>query len=385
MRIPREEDNTSEQIIGERLSVLREMGVDLAHATHYAFDPSCTAGNIENFIGVAQVPLGLAGPLRVNGEHAKGDFLVPLATSEGTLVASYSRGMKAISEAGGCRTRIHSDFFMVQYLFRIPNLDDSIAFSHWCEQHSSEIARVMEATTKHGKFHGLRIVPVAQGVIIEFEMSTGDAMGANMVVVAAHAASQWISEHSPDVDSRNCHLVDMGKKAVASRTMRGFGKNVTAEVRLDETILQKVFRTTSADWMNLYRAVQQSWSTTGSRGHQCMFANGLAALFIACGQDVGYLPEATTGYFLASESPGGGLHMTIQIPCLVVGTVGGGCSLPTQTECLQILGCEGAGKASKFAEIAAGVALAGELSVLSASTAREFVTAHEQLGRKNAV
>ena len=135
-------------------------------------------------------------------------------------------------------------------------------------------------------------------------------------------------------------------------------------------ILQEVFRSTSADWMRLYRAVQQHWSISGTQGQQCMFANGLAALFIACGQDVGYLPEATCGSLLASQLPDGGLHVTVQIPCLVIGTVGGGCTLPTQRECLQILGCDGPGKAGKFAEIAAGVALAGELSVLSSSTAR---------------
>lgn len=382
MRIPRARDNVSREIIADRLSAIEDLGVDLSHTTHYAFDPSSTTGNIENFIGVAQVPLGLAGPIRINGECAQGDFIVPLATSEGTLVASYSRGMKAISEAGGCFTRIHSDFFMVPYLFRILSLEEGVQFAEWCEGHSGEIARVMEATTRHGKFHGMRTRNVAQGVILEFEMGTGDAMGANMVVVAAHAASRWIAENAPNMEPENCHLVDMGKKAVASRAMRGFGKNVTAEVRLPQGVLQDIFHTTASDWMNLYRAVQQYWSSTGTHGHQCMFANGLAALFIACGQDVGYLPEASYGYLLPFELPDGGLHVTIQIPCLVVGTVGGGCGLPTQRECLQILGCDGAGGARKFAEIAAGVALAGELSVLGSSAASEFVGAHEALGRK---
>ena len=385
MKIPRAKDNTSEEIIAERVSLLKAVGIDLSHTTHYRFDPSCTTGNIENFIGVAQVPLGLAGPIRINGEFARGDFLVPLATSEGTLVASYSRGMKAISEAGGCGTRVHSDFFMVAYLFRLPSLDDEVRFRQWCEQHAEEIAQVMEATTRHGRFRGMNIENVPQGVIIEFEMSTADAMGANMVVVAADAASQWISENSPGVDTRDCYLVDMGKKAVASRAMRGFGKNVTADVRLSKGILHEVFHSTSADWMSLFRAVQQHWALSGTQGQQCMFANGLAALFIACGQDVGYLPEATCGSLLASELPDGGLHVTVQIPCLVIGTVGGGCKLPTQRECLQILGCDGPGKARKFAEIAAGVALAGELSVLSSSSAKEFVSAHKELGRSRPV
>jgi hydroxymethylglutaryl-CoA reductase (NADPH) len=382
MKIPRAQDNTSEEIISKRVSLLKAMGIDLPHTTHYRFDPSCTQGNIENFIGVAQVPLGLAGPIRINGEFAKGDFLVPLATSEGTLVASYSRGMKAISEAGGCSARIHSDFFMVPYIFQFKKPEEAVQFTRWCEEHSEEIARVMEGTTEHGKFHGMNLEKVPLGVLIEFEMQTGDAMGANMVVVAAHAATEWIAENAPNIDRRDCHLVDMGKKAVASRRTRGFGKNVTAEVALSEDILQDIFRTTSTDWLRLYRAVQQHWSVSGAQGQQCMFANGLAALFIACGQDVGYLPEATCGSLLASELPDGGLHVTVHVPCLIVGTVGGGCSLPTQRECLQILGCEGPRGARKFAEIAAGVALAGELSVLSSSSARDFVRAHKELGRK---
>jgi hydroxymethylglutaryl-CoA reductase (NADPH) len=385
MRIPRAKDNVSKKIIADRLSAIKVLGVDPTHTIHYAFDPSCTNGNIENFIGVAQVPLGIAGPIRINGEFAKGDFIVPLATSEGTLVASYSRGMKAISEVGGCCTHIHSDFFMVPYLFRVPDLDDGVHFAQWCEQHSGDISRVMEATTRHGKFHGIRVKHVAQGVVVEFEMHTGDAMGANMVVVAAHAASQWITENGPNIEPADCHLVDMGKKAVASRAMRGFGKNVTAEVRLTKSVIQEIFHTTAADWMSLYRAVEEYWFATGTSGHQCMFANGLAALFIACGQDVGYLPEASYGFMLASELPDGGLHVTVQIPCLVVGTVGGGCGLPTQRECLEILGCDGPGGARKLAEIAAGVALAGELSVLSSSSAKEFVGAHEKLGRKRPV
>lgn len=382
MRIPRAKDNASKKIIADRLCVIKELGVDLSHTVHYAFDPSCTAGNIENFVGVAQVPLGLAGPIRINGEYAKGDYIVPLATSEGTLVASYSRGMKAISEVGGCRTRIHSDFFMVPYLFRVCDLDEGVRFAQWCEQHSEDIARVMEATTRHGKFRGMRTKHLAQGVVVEFEMHTGDAMGANMVVVAAHAASEWITKNAPDMEPRDCHLVDMGKKAVASRAMRGFGKNVSAEVRLTKSVLKEIFHTTAADWMSLYRAVEEHWYATGTHGHQCMFANGLAGLFIACGQDLGYLPEASYGFLLASQLPGGGLRVTVQIPCLVVGTVGGGCGLPTQRECLQILGCDGPGGARKLAEIAAGVALAGELSVLSSSSAKEFVGAHEKLGRK---
>ena len=335
--------------------------------------------------GSLRSPWGSPDPFESTENLPKATLSCPLATSEGTLVASYSRGMKAISEAGGCFTRIHSDFFMVPYLFRILSLEDGIRFAEWCEGHSGEIARVMEATTRHGKFHGMRTRNVAQGVIVEFEMGTGDAMGANMVVVAAHAASRWITENAPKIEPENCHLVDMGKKAVASRAMRGFGKNVTAEVRLTKDVLEEIFHTTAADWMSLYRAVQEYWSITGTHGHQCMFANGLAALFIACGQDVGYLPEASYGYLLPFELPDGGLHVTVQIPCLVVGTVGGGCGLPTQGECLRILGCDGPGGARKFAEIAAGVALAGELSVLGSSAAKEFVGAHETLGRKRPV
>ena len=381
MKIPRAENNVSTEIIAQRVAAVNGMGVDLRHTTHYSLDPANTAGKIENFIGVAQVPIGLAGPIRINGEFAQGDFLVPLATTEGTLVASYNRGMKAISEAGGCRTQVHSDFFMVPYFFRLETLQAAAEFAQWCERHSEVIAGIMEATTRHGRFHGMRLKTVPQGVIIEFEMTTGDAMGANMVVIAADAACKWIAREAPNIDPKDYHLGDMGKKANTSRAVRGFGKNVTAEVRLPMSIMQRLFHTTAKDWMSSYRAFEQHWTTTGAQGYQCMFANGLAALYIACGQDLGYLPEETAGHLGATALPDDSLHVTVHIPCIIIGTVGGGCNLPTQKECLQMLGCFGTGNARKFAEIAASVVLAGELSVVAAFAAREFVQAHQKLSR----
>jgi len=381
MKIPRAENNVSREIISERVALFNNTGVDLPHTTHYSIDPAATTGNIENFIGVAQVPVGLAGPLLINGEHAQGEFLVPLATTEGALVASYSRGMKAITDSGGCRTHIRSDFFLWPYMFRTRTLDAAIEFAQWCEQHFQEIAREMEATTRHGRLLGMRTTILDQGVLVYFEMNTGDAMGANMVVGAGDAACKWIAKEAPGIEPNGWWGLDMGKKAVELRTMRGMGKSVIAEVVLPEPLLQKLFRAGPEDIVGWHNAMQRCWMDMCSHGRQCMFANGLAALYIACGQDVAYVPDATNGRLGVSVAPDGGLRVTADVPCLIVGTVGGGCGLPTQKECLRMLGCEGAGSARKFAEIAAAVALAGEISLMGAVSANEFVGAHERLGR----
>ncbi|MDY6835106.1 MAG: hydroxymethylglutaryl-CoA reductase [Chloroflexota bacterium] len=381
MKIPRAENNVSQEIIAERVALLSGMGIDLSHTTHYSIDPQTTTGNIENFIGVAQVPVGLAGPVRINGEYAQGDFVVPLATTEGALVASYSRGMRAITESGGCHTLIRSDFFLWPYIFTISNLDSSREFTQWCEQHFQEIAAKMEETTRHGRLLGMKTTIIDQGVLVYFEMSTGDAMGANMVVGAGDAACKWIASEAPGVEPGHWFLVDMGKKAIEMRTMRGMGKSVIANVVIPEPIIHKLFRTNASDVLLWHHTIQRCWMDMCSHGRQCMFANGLSALFIACGQDVAYVPDATNGRLAVSAVPEGGVRVTADIPCLLVGTVGGGSGLATQKECLRILGCEETGSARKFAEIAAAVVLAGEISLLGAASADEFVGAHQRLGR----
>jgi len=381
MKIPRAENNTSKEIIAERVSMLRSMGIALPHITHYSFEPESASRNIENFIGVAQIPIGLAGPLKINGEHAQGEFLVPLATTEGVLVASYSRGMKAITEADGCYTHIRSDFLTGGAIFPLSSLALAVNFSRWCEKHTDDIAKQVEATTQHGRLHRLTTDILGHRVAVNFQIATVDAMGSNMRTSAVEAACQWISREAPDTDPGHFYIVAEEKKPINSHRMSGKGRNVVAEVVIPESLLNRTFHTRAADLIEYFECMQQWWTTFGAQGHNGMIANGLAALYIACGQDPAYIGEACSGHLNMSLEKHGDIRITLDIPCLIIGTVGGACGLPTQRECLRIIGCEGEGGARKFAEIAAAVALAGELSGMAAVSAHEMASAHERMAR----
>ncbi|MDY6835105.1 MAG: hydroxymethylglutaryl-CoA reductase [Chloroflexota bacterium] len=381
MKIPRAENNVSQEIIGERVSLLNSMGVDLSHTTHYSIDPQTTTGNIENFIGVAQVPVGLAGPLLINGECARGEFLVPLATTEGALVASYSRGMKAITESGGCSTYIRSDFFTRVGAFSLPNVSAAVALARWCEEHTHEIAQEVEATTQHGHFQQMFTHVVGTRLYVEFRITTGDAMGSNMCSNAAEMACRWIEREALDTNGTYLWLIAEDKKLVGRSMTNGKGKSVVAEALIMESVLERVLHTHAEDTIKTFESTDEWWTIFGAHGHNSHVANGLVALYIACGQDAAYVAESCSGHLRISLQPNRGIHVAISLPCMIVGTVGGGCGLPTQRECLRVLGCEGEGNARKFAEVAAATALAGELSVMAAVAAGEFVRAHNQLGR----
>src|SRR3982750_1821109 len=156
-KIPRDRDHdyTPEAADARRRFVQEHTGVELEHVPHYSFDPKLTAGNIEQFVGVAQVPIGLAGPLRVNGEHAQGDFYVPMATAEGTLVASYNRGMKLVRESGGVTVTVMDDAMQRAPAFVFESARQARDFSGWLDEHFDEIKEAAETTTRSGKLRDI--------------------------------------------------------------------------------------------------------------------------------------------------------------------------------------------------------------------------------------
>src|SRR3954466_3188299 len=156
-KIPRdrEDDYTNDAAEARQRFVRERTGVELEHAPHYSFDPKLTAGNVENFVGVAQVPIGLAGPLLVNGEEAQGEFYVPLATAEGTLVASYNRGMKLVREAGGVTTTVMDDAMQRAPAFVFESAREARAFGKWLEDNFDTIKEAAETTTRSGKLRDI--------------------------------------------------------------------------------------------------------------------------------------------------------------------------------------------------------------------------------------
>lgn len=383
-KIPRDkQNNTSLAAITRRQQFLAEnCGTELNHLSHYSIDPATTQGNIENFIGVAQVPIGLAGPLRINGEHADGDFYIPMATSEGTLVASYNRGMRLLSEAGGVTVSVVDDAMQRAPVFIFDDARRARDFSRWIDENFVAIKAAAEATTSQGKLRNIEKYPAARMLYLRFNFTTGDAAGQNMVGKATYHACEWICANNSTIQRYVLSgSMDTDKKHSQLNTLHTRGKRVIAEATLPGALIRSIMGTT-ASRLYKHRAISQlggfmaGTSNTGAHS-----ANGITALFIATGQDVANVAESSAAVTYADLDDQDNYYISITIPSLIVATFGGGTALATQKECLQILGCEGKGKVNKLAEIIGGTVLAGELSLSSAVLAGDWVSSHDKLGR----
>ena len=378
------EDNYSPTIIAARQTFVEDAtGVTLKHTSQYSFDPKVTQGNIENFTGVVQVPLGFAGPLLIKGQHAQGEFLIPLATTEGTLVASYNRGMKVLNLSGGVTCTVQSDHMQRAPVFIFDSAREALAFRKWVEENIDDIRREAEATTGRGKLAYIDTYLASKFAYLRFNFKTGDAAGQNMVGRATFAACRWILEHHKTTVRRFYLESNLAtdKKASQVNTLHTRGKRVTAECVIKRDVLLEVLHAEPESLAYHWGVANVGAILSGANNNGLHSPNALAAMFIATGQDVANLAEGSSGILYAELTPEKDLYLSITIPSLIVATHGGGTGLPTQRECLQALGCLGTGKVYKFAEIVAGVVLAGEVSLGAAISSLEWVSSHEKYGR----
>lgn len=339
--------------------------------------------NIENFIGTVKVPVGVAGPLRVNGLFAVGDYYLPLATTEAALVASYNRGAQLISDAGGCTAILLNEGVSRAPGFVFNDLRETGLFVAWVSSQEAEFKRVAETTTKHGKLINTWITVEGNHVYLRFEFTTGDAAGQNMVTIATEAICSYIQHNSPVRAQYFTVEANLSgdKKASAQSFVSVRGKKVTAEVILAPELVKHYLHTTPEKMASNWLLSAMGGVLSGTIGIQGHYANGLAALFLACGQDVACVAEAAIGVTRLELTKRGELYAAVTLPNLIVGTVGGGTGLPTQQACLNILGLSGPGKAHALAEVCAGLCLAGELSIMGAVCAGDFARAHLCLAR----
>ena len=345
------------------------------------------ARTVENFIGTVKVPVGLAGPLRVNGLNASGVFYVPLATTEAALVASYSRGAQLLTDAGGCAAVVLNEGVSRAPAFAFETLADAAQFAGWATRSFDAFCAVARETTRHGQLVDMRLAVEGNHVHLIFEFLTGDASGQNMATIAADAICRYIEGHTP-IPWRHWFVegnLSGDKKATMQSLMNVRGRKVSAEVVLSRGLLEERLHTTAERMLDYWRMSVVGGVMTGSIGVQGHYANGLAAMFIACGQDAACVAEAAVGVTRFEPSGDGGLYAAVTLPNLIVGTVGGGTRLPSQRACLDILGLAGSGHARAFAEVAAAVALAGEISITGALAAGEFTRAHQRLARGAAI
>jgi hydroxymethylglutaryl-CoA reductase (NADPH) len=382
--VPRAQDDdyTREAAEQRRAFATERTGATLEHVGSYSFDPAQLTGNVEHFMGVAQVPIGLAGPLLVNGEHAQGEFYVPLATAEGTLVASYNRGMRLLHEAGGVTTTIMADHMQRAPAFLFPSAREARAFGEWLTERFGEIKAAAEATTSTGRLTEIEQYSAGRMLYTRFNYTTGDAAGQNLTGKATQAACRWIRDNNDTIDH---HFLESNfatdKKSSQINMLRTRGKRVIAEATIPNELFQRVMR---SDSRLMYRARQVSnlgGFMSGVNNNGAHSANGITAMFIATGQDAANVAESSAAFVYAELRDNGDYYFSITIPSLIVATYGGGTGLATQRECLELMDCYGTGKVQKLTEIIAATVLCGELSLGSAIVAEEWVDAHDIYGR----
>jgi hydroxymethylglutaryl-CoA reductase (NADPH) len=358
-------------------------GANLKHISHYSLDISeASKRNIENPIGTVQIPLGLAGPLQIRGEHAQGEFYVPLATSEGALVASVNRGCSVLTAAGGATVRIIDDKMTRAPVIRTKSVSEALKVKNWIENHFNELKKAAETTTSHGKLVKIDpIIVVGRYIYPRFIYTTGDSMGMNMVTIATETALNLL------VQETKAHLVALSgnvcvdKKPSALNLIEGRGKSLVAEIVIPNEIVENKLKTDVESIVEVNMAKNLIGSAiAGSMGYNAHYANIVGAIFLATGQDEAHIVEGSLGITIA-EKQDKDLYFSVNLPDLPLATVGGGTRLETARECLEIMGVFGGGKVGKFTEIVGGTVLAGELSLMGALAAGHLARAHKELGR----
>ena len=364
-------------------------GVQLKNIGYFSMDLNITAKrNIENPIGVGQIPMGIAGPLKVKGDYADGEYYIPLCTTEGALVASVNRGCSAITESGGAKAKIIRDYMARAPLFITPSIEHAHKLVQWVQEHRKEIEEVFNSVDPFVKLIDVQPWIVGRNVWLRFTANTYDAMGMNGVTLACDKTGRFIEENvkfAKMISLSGNLCVD--KKPSAINWILGRGKTVVAEATIKREIVADKLKTTPEDVAEV--CLRKNWLGSGlahAYGLNAHVANIVAAIFIATGQDCAQVVESSMAITTAEVTPEGDLYISITMPSLEVGTVGGGTGLPTQREALALMSCAGPGNppgsnAKKFAEIVAAACLAGELSLLSALAAGHLAQAHARLGR----
>lgn len=381
--IPRSrgDDDWSKPAMEARLDAWEQAaGSRPKHVSGAGVAPESARGKIENLVGFAQVPLGIAGPLRVDLTAGRREVYVPMATTEGALVASHSRGMRLCAEGGFVRARVLGEGLTQNPMLVYATAAQAQAAAEKALGYADELAAIVKRTTSHGALVALRPEAIGRRLILSLVFRTGDAIGINMASKAADLVSDELAARTSPLE-RYVHGQDVEKRANARALVEGRGRRAVAEVTIPRAALESIARTTPEKMVAALRSYTVGFAQLGTQNWLVQSANGLSAVFLACGQDLAYVTESATGFLDFDVTPGGDLYASAHLPSLLVGTVGGGSGQGTAAECLDLMGVRGTGGANSFAEILAATVLAGDLSLMAAFTAHEFVEAHERLGR----
>ncbi len=376
-------ENSEKSVDIRRKFVETVSDTTLYHLSKYSLSmEEAEKRNIENPIGSVQIPVGIAGPLEVHGKYAEGEYYVPLATSEGALVASVNRGCSVIKSSGGVTARIIDDKMTRAPIIKTESVKEAQKIKEWIIDHFVDLKNAAEKTTRHGKLVKIDpIVIVGKYVYPRFVYTTGDSMGMNMVTIATESALKVLIEETSGHVITLSGNVCVDKKPSALNLIEGRGKSIIGEIHIPRDIVEKKLKTTPEGIVevNITKNLIGS-AIAGSMGFNAHYANMIGAIFLATGQDEAHIVEGSLGITVA-EVINGDLYFSVTLPDVPLATFGGGTRLETAKECLEIMGVYGAGKVGEFAEIVSGIVLAGELSLIGALAAGHLARAHKDLGR----
>lgn len=363
----------------ERIKLLNQ---DLNFIPNSTLNENIVSGkNIENFIGAIQIPLGIAGPLKI--KDLKKEYFIPLATTEGALVASISRGCKAASLSGGVTTEVEFIGMTRGPVFKTEGIVHSKKTIDWIDKNFLKLKAIAEKTSNHLALIKIDHSIIGKNLYLRFYFDTQDAMGMNMATFATEKAAEVISQKTGVELISLAGNFDVDKKPSFLNSLLGRGRKVWAEVTIPKYLVKEVLKTTPekiADTVS--RKCLIGSAASGSVSFNSHFANVIAAIFIATGQDLAHVVEGSLGITTAEVLDNGDLYFSVYLPSLLIGTVGGGTSLPTQQEAFSILKLEGSKKTVEFARVIAASVLAGELSLISSLSEGSLAKAHKKLGRK---
>ncbi len=388
LRLYELEDHVDAETAAEirRRFVEDETGTALEVVGSYTFDAADAEANIENMVGAVQVPVGVAGPVTVDGSAANGEFYLPLATTEGALVASVNRGLSAIENSGGATARVTDSGMTRAPVFRVAGVAEAETVVEWVDGNIDRLRETAESTTSHGELLGVDPYVVGDNVFLRFVYDTKDAMGMNMATIATRQAADVVERETPAELVALSGNLCTDKKPAAINAVEGRGRTVTADVVLDRDLVGETLNTTPEAMVegNTRKNLVGS-AKAASLGFNAHAANTVAAMYLATGQDEAQVVEGANA-ITTMDAREDGLYASVSLASLEVGTVGGGTKLPTQSEGLDVLGLRGGGdpagsNADALAEVIAVGVLAGELSLVAAFCSRHLSSAHEELGR----
>lgn len=361
---------------GKHFSMLRNNG-GIKELGHFQ-------GNIENYVGMTMIPTGVIGPVRVVGTVADGDFYVPMATSQGSLIASYNRGAKVCRLAGGISSICLTEGIQRCPVFIFNDLSEVMSFLLWVLDQQVMFRKLTAEQSRHAEYSEMNTHIEGNTVTLSFEFITGDAAGHNIITFCTEAICKYIEEKSPTKPTT--WYIEGGFSGEKMATINSFlgvrGKKVTAEVLIPSALVEEHLKVSVSQLEDYWHTSTISIIQSGAIGAQGHYANAIAAIFMACGQDVACVSEASVGVSRFEKTNDGSLYATVTLPNLVVGTIGGGTHMPTQRECLEMMDCVGAGKSRKLSEIITAVVLGGEVSINAAIAAGHYAKAHKVLARK---